>query len=197
MKTWVPLLLGCLLVATSHAQTRREVYQWKDADGVTHFSDQPQPGARKIVLNGAPPASTTTPAAVSPSRPTAAAAAPQAQYDALEIWSPDDEASFFEPDTEIVVRVRPQPSLDEADRLVTYLDGKVLPELNALEHRLTGLPRGAHTVQSAIFGRDGQEKIRSPRITFHMKQPTVANPRNQGPAVRPPPPRPTPRPTPR
>jgi hypothetical protein len=192
MKTWVPLLLGCLLVTTSHAQSRREVYEWKDANGVTHFSDYPQPGARKIVLNGSPSsASTPQRTATSPST-TRPAAAPQAEYDSLEILTPTDETSFFEPDTEIVVRVRPQPSVDAADRLVTYLDGKQLPELNALEHRLTGLPRGAHTVQSAIFGRDGREKIRSPKVTFHMKQTTVANPRNQGPAVRPQP-KPTPR----
>ena len=51
MKTRV-LLLGCLLALSSQAQTRREVYEWKDADGVKHYSDYPQPGARKIILNG-------------------------------------------------------------------------------------------------------------------------------------------------
>ena len=40
MKPWV-LLLGCLLVVTSQAQTRREVWQWRDENGVTHFSDYP------------------------------------------------------------------------------------------------------------------------------------------------------------
>ena len=35
MKTWL-LLLGCLLAFTSSAQSsRREVWQWKDANGVT------------------------------------------------------------------------------------------------------------------------------------------------------------------
>lgn len=195
MKKWV-LLLGCLLVVTSQAQTRREVWQWRDENGVTHFSDFPQPGARKITLN-APPASTAPQAAVATRSPRPAAAATQVQYELLEIWSPDNDAAFFEPDAEIVVRVRLQPELDAADRLVTYLDGQQLPELNALEHRLTNVPRGAHTVQSAIFGRDGREKMRSARITFHMKLPAVSNPRNQGPALRPPAPVPLPRPTPR
>ena len=112
----------------------------------------------------------------------------------LEIWTPTNDTSFFEPDVEITVRVRSEPALDAADRLVTYLDGKQLPDLNATEHRLTGVARGAHTLQSAIFGRDGTEKIRSSQVVFHMKQPTVANPRNQGPAQRPAPPRPTPLP---
>lgn len=186
MKTWVLLLLGCMLVATSHAQSRREVYEWTDANGVKHYSDYPQPGARKITLSGAPTMGTVVPSASSSATANRPAAA-QAEYAALEIISPTDETSFFEPDDEIVVRVRPEPSLDAADRLVTYMDGKQLGEINDLEHRLTGAARGAHTLQSAIFARDGTEKIRSEKITFHMKQTTTVNPRNQGPALRPPP----------
>lgn len=188
MKTWV-LLLGCLLALSSQAQTRREVYQWRDADGVTHFSDYPQPGARKIILNGAPTTATAPASAAAATRSTARPAATEMVYDRLEIWTPDNDASFFEPDAEIVVRIRSEPSVDAADRLVTYVDGKQLPDVNALEHRLTGMSRGAHTVTSAIYSRDGQEKIRSTPVVFHMKQPSVANPRNQGPAVRPPQPR--------
>ena len=54
MKPWV-LLLGCLLAAASLAQTtttRREVWEWRDANGVMHYSDAPAPGARKIVIVG-------------------------------------------------------------------------------------------------------------------------------------------------
>jgi hypothetical protein len=194
MKTWV-LLLGCLLALTSHAQTRREVYQWTDADGVTHFSDFPQPGARRIILNGAP-------AATPPSQPTAAprrappAAPAEVQYDRLEILSPTNDEAFFQPDVEIVVRVRSEPELDAADRLVTYLDGQPLGELNAVEHRLTDIPRGAHSLTSVIFGRDGREKIRSAPVVFHMKLPSVTNPRNLGPSIRPPQAVPLPRPRP-
>jgi Domain of unknown function (DUF4124) len=187
MRTWVLLLLGCMLAATSHAQSRRDVYEWTDADGVKHYSDYPQPGARKITLTGAPTMGTVVPSASSPATTTNKPAASRTEYAALEIISPADETSYFEPDEEIVVRVRPEPSLDSEDRLVTYLDGKQLGEINDLEHRLSGVERGAHTLQSAIFARDGSEKIRSARITFHMKQTTATNPRNQGPALRPPP----------
>jgi hypothetical protein len=197
MKTWVPLLLGCMLVATSHAQSRREVYEWTDADGVKHFSDYPQPGARKITLNGSPSTTTAPPVVATPSSPSRPEAPPEAQYQALEIISPLDQSSFFEVDDEIDVRVRAQPELGSDDRLVTYLDNKELGDLNATEHRISGLSRGAHILQSAIYGRDGKEKIRSPKITFFMKQTADVNPRNQGPALRPPPPKPTPRPTPR
>jgi len=41
------LLAGLVLASATHAQASR-VYQWKDAQGVTHFSDQPPPaGAEK------------------------------------------------------------------------------------------------------------------------------------------------------
>ena len=196
MKTWL-LLLGCLLAFASSAQSsRREVWQWKDANGVTHFSDNPAPGARKIVLNGAPAntAATSTATAAAATRSAAQPAATEVVYDRLEIWSPENDAAFFTPDAEVVIRVRAEPSLDAADRLVTYVDGRQLPDVNALEHRLTGVSRGAHTVTSAIYGRDGKEKIRSASVVFHMKLPSLTNPRSQGPAVRPPQPKPMPRP---
>lgn len=196
MRTWVPVLLGCILVATSHAQTRREVYQWRDANGVTHFSDYPQPGARKIILNGAPQSTSASQAAAAtaePSRSSRPADDRPRQYEALEIVSPYNEQTFFEPDVEIPVNVRTQPGLNSQDRLVTYLDGKPIGDYNQTEHSLSGLVRGAHTLQSVIYDSDGTEKIRSEMVTFFMRQPSIPNPRNQGPAVRPPPPRPQPR----
>lgn len=190
MKTWL-LLLGCLLALASQAQTRREVYEWKDAQGVTHYSDYPQPGARKIILHGsstitsAPKAPTTAAGA----KPAAQPAAQEIVYDRLEIWSPEVGASFFEPDSVISIRIRSEPEVGPTHRLLTYLDGKLLPGENATEHSLTNVERGVHSVTSVIIDRDGKELIRSAPVVFHMKQTTVNNPRNQGPAVRPPQPK--------
>jgi hypothetical protein len=190
MKTW-PLLLGCLLALTSQAQTRREVYAWKDAQGVTHYSDYPQPGARKIVLNGSPATTTATQPSATPAaaRPAAQPGATEVEYERLEIWSPESGANFFEPDSVISIRLRAEPDLGPTDRLLTYLDGKLLPGENATEHSLTNVERGAHSVTSVIVNRDGKELIRSAPVVFHMKQPTMNNPRGQGPAVRPPQPK--------
>jgi len=196
MKTWV-LLLGCLLAFASSAQSsRREVWQWKDANGVTHFSDYPQPGARKILLNGAPSTTTATPPAATPAgaRPAARPGAIEVVYSRLEIWSPENGANFFEPDSVINIRLRAEPALGPTDRLLTYLDGKLLPGENLMEHSLTNVERGVHSVTSVIVNRDGRELIRSAPLVFHMKQTTVNNPRNQGPTLRPPQPVPLPRP---
>ena len=193
MKTWV-LLLGCLLALTSQAQARREVWQWRDADGVTHFSDFPQPGARKVILNGAPTTSAPPPASAAAATPSRAQPAPEVVYDRLEIWSPENGASFFEADSVVSIRIRAEPEVGPTHRLLTYLDGKLLPGENATEHSLTNVERGVHSVTSVIVNREGRELIRSEPVVFHMKQTSVANPRNQGPAVRPPQPVPLPRP---
>ena len=191
MKTWV-LLLGCLLALASEAQTRREVWQWRDANGVTHFSDYPQPGARKIVLNGSPSSTSSTAntsSAAAATRSTGQPAAAEITYDRLEIWSPESGASFFEPDVAINVRLRLEPELGPTDRLLTYLDGKLLAGENATEHSLTNVERGVHSLTSVVVNRSGRELIRSAPVVFHMKLPTATNPRNQGPALRPPTPR--------
>jgi hypothetical protein len=193
MKTSV-LILGCLLATVSLAQStvRREVWQWVDENGVTHFSDQPTPGARKIVLTGANPTA-------APQSSAAAAAVtrrpprPAVQYSSLEIWQPANDEAFFGTDAEVNVRLRSDPSVAEGDRLVTYLDGRLLEGENLLEHRLTGLPRGSHTLMSVIVDAQGAERIRSAPVVFHIQQPSVNdNPRNRGPALRPAPPKPPP-----
>jgi hypothetical protein len=194
MKTSV-LLLGCLLATASLAQstaTRREVWEWKDADGVTHYSDYPSPGARKIVLVG------STPTAVAPSTPEPAArnapkprAPADVQYDRLEIWLPANDATYFGADAVVEVRLRSEPALAPGDRVLTYLDGKLLPGENQYEHSLSGVVRGAHALTSVILDAKGNEKIRSAQVVFHVRQPGVANPRSQGPALRPPQPKTT------
>ena len=129
MKTWL-VLLGCLLAFTSSAQSsRREVWQWKDANGVTHFSDYPAPGARKIVLNGSPASTAAEPpaSAAAATRSRAQPAATEIVYQRLEIWSPESGANFFGADAAVNIRIRSEPELGPTDRLLTYLDGKLLP----------------------------------------------------------------------
>ena len=197
MKTSV-LLLGCLLATASLAQstqTRREVWQWVDENGVTHFSDQPTPGARKIVLVGSTPRTSSAPApssAAAATRGTTPPAAAPVQYNSLEIWQPANGATFFGADATVEVRLRSEPELAPGDRLLTYLDGRLLPNENANEHVLSSLDRGVHSLTSVIVDRQGNERIRSAPVVFHIKQPTADNPRNRGPAQRPAPPRPPP-----
>lgn len=196
MKTCV-LLLGCLLATASFAQstqTRREVWQWRDANGVTHFSDQPVPGATKMVIGVSQPPPVAAPAPVSAAAAARTAPTPApVSYSSLEIWRPANGESFFGADAVVDVRLRSDPALAPGDRVLTYLDGKLLPGENVLEHSLSNLSRGVHSLTSVILDPQGNERIRSEPVVFHIKQPTVNPPRNVGPSLRP---RPQPLPAP-
>ena len=190
MNKWV-LLLGCLLAMASQAQSttsHREIWEWTDANGVKHYSDAPAPGAKRVVITGHAP--TAAPASRAPSATTTARPADksaQVEYSSLEIWSPENGSSFFGADAVVDVRLRSEPELAPNDRLLTYLDGKLIEGGNAYEHSLSNLDRGVHSVTAVILDNKGNEKIRSAPVVFHIKVQTVNNPTNVGPALKPPP----------
>jgi hypothetical protein len=192
MKTRM-LLLGCLLATAVQAQeSKREMWTWKDANGVTQFSDRPVPGARKVELTGvsSPAASTAGPAATA-GEPAARVAVPApVQYRALEVVSPQNEESFFGADAAVSVQLRSEPELATGHRVVLYLDGRQIGE--GYEHTLSELSRGAHSLTAVILDDQGNERMRSAPRVFYIKQPTTIAPRAVGPNVKTPP-RPTPR----
>jgi hypothetical protein len=194
------LLLGCLLALSVQAQeSKRELWTWKDASGVTQYSDRPVPGAKKVELSTAAPAPRAAVPATRPvptPPPAKPAAASAVQYQSLEIWQPENGASFFAADATVDVRMRSEPELAAGDRLLLYLDGKLVEgATNSYEHNLADLERGVHSLAAVILDDRGNEKIRSEPRVFHIKQTTVNEPRAVGPALKPQPaPKPTPRP---
>jgi hypothetical protein len=184
--TWMLLFaLGLLAATDGDAQSRREVWVWKDDTGVTHYSDVPVPGAKKIEIVGSQPVS--APAAAPPqaswSSPPPAPAA--VRYTLLEFRSPDAGETFFGPDATVLVSVNLEPDLAGDDELKIFYDGT--PVANGSS--LSGMERGEHTLTAVVVDRDNREKIRAER-RFSVQQHVVANPKNKGPAVRPPPPTP-------
>jgi hypothetical protein len=205
MKTRMLWLLCCMLALSSQAQTTgREVWVWRDANGVTHFSDKPEPGARRMIVAGSPPAATqqttTTPSAsagegsVRGEGTAGSAAAQYVRYESLEIVSPTDQETIFSAEGSVPVQIASRPELAAGDRLVVYLNGKPAnaPE-NTYALTISGVERGQHTLTATILDSQGNPKIDSAPRTFFMRQNTIDNPRNVGPALRP---RPTPLPAP-
>ena len=78
--TWMAVSL-LLLVATAHAQT---VYTWKDAKGVSHYSDAPPKQAKANVRTVSVQAAPAAPAAATMRSATATATAPSAARTANE-----------------------------------------------------------------------------------------------------------------
>jgi hypothetical protein len=189
MNIRVPLLLGCLFALSSQAQeSRRELWTWTDANGVTHFSDRPVPGARQIAVSTTTPpprAEAPQPADVAASSPSPEAAA--TTYRSLEIWQPANGESFFGADAAVNVRVRSDPELSQGHTLLLYLDGKLVEgATNSASHTITNLQRGVHSLAAVITDERGNEKIRSEPRVFHVRQPTINPPSAVGPNLRPP-----------
>jgi hypothetical protein len=187
MNIRVLLLLGCLFALSSQAQeSKRALWTWTDANGVTHFSDRPVPGARKVeIATSIPP-----PPQVATPQPADAAAGRNAAaftYRSLEIWQPEQDASFFGADVAVEVRIRSEPELATGHTRRLYLDGKLIEAAdNAETFTLTNLARGAHSLSSVIFDERGNERIRSQPRVFHVRQPTINAPAAVGPNLRPP-----------
>lgn len=195
MNTRVPLLLlGCLFALSSHAQvSTREMWVWKDANGVTHYSDRPVPGARRLEIAGVTSPNPPPPAAAAPGKPAAKPGQPPAaiEYRSLEIWQPENGATYFGADATVDVRMRSEPEVAATDRLMLFLDGKLVEGApNALEHNLANIERGVHSLTAVILDEKGNEKIRSEPRVFHIKQPSTIAPRAVGPKLKPPPPPP-------
>lgn len=195
MKTRLPLLASCLLAFASQAQDSKvQMWMWKDANGVVHYSDVPGPGAVRVDINvskGQPGAAPATPGAGASSSPAPPAQA--ATYASLAIVQPANEASYFDADAVVDVQIAMDPALAQGDSLFLYLDGKRVGNSgDALGYSLPNVERGTHSLTAVIFDSQGNEKIRSKPVIFYMKQHANAAPAAVGPAVRPPP-KPTPK----
>jgi hypothetical protein len=195
MKTRLLALAAIVCVSSVHAQeSKREVWIWTDANGVTNISDRPVPGARRTEIA----TFSNPPPEVAPAAPPSGAreqAAPAVQYRLLEIWEPEQDASFFGADVAVNVRMRVEPELAPGHRIFLFLDGKPIEgATDSLEHTLTGVPRGAHSLTAVIWDAGSTELFRSQPRVFHVRQPTVNSPAAVGPNLRPRPPAPAPRP---
>jgi hypothetical protein len=90
-------------------------------------------------------------------------------YARLEIWEPANETSFFGTDSIVNVRIRSTPSLQAGDRLLNYVDGKLIGQENAFEYQISNIDRGVHSLTSVIVDPKGNEKVRSGAVVFYVK----------------------------
>jgi hypothetical protein len=184
MRTALYVLLALAAVPAFAGQT---VWKWVDEKGVTHFSDQPMPGATKMELNSAPPSSsepapTSTPPASATTTPSGPA------YSRLVVESPQQDESVVNSGGKVTVRLASTPALAPEHVVNLYLDGARVNGVspNAMSHELNEVPRGTHTLKVVVSTTDGQMIQESPPTTFHVRQESIAKP-PVGPAMRNPP----------
>jgi len=171
----VLVVLGILLAAAASATT----YKWVDRNGVTHYSDRPQPGAEIVELR---PAQTfDAPATATPGLRTTARnqqARTTVPYDQLDLWKPANDEVITNTGNTVPVRLRLEPDLQAGHTIWLYLDGKRVDGQpgNALSFDLTDVARGTHTISAVVADVSGSPLIKSQSVTFHLRQPSALAP---------------------
>ena len=181
--------LYVLLALAAPAFAAQTVWKWVDDKGVTHYSDQPVPGAIKMELNSSSRSSspsTPPPAVSSPPPQTQTAPARRGPaYSRFVIESPQPDESIVNTGGKVSVRISSTPSLSDDVSLEVFLDGNKVEGLSrsSMATELSDVPRGSHTLKAVLKDQAGSVIQETPAITFHVRQESIAKP-PAGPKVR-------------
>jgi len=166
------VLLGLLVAAGAFA----EAYTWTDADGIVHFSDRPEPGAKRIELGeskSSRPRPTTAAVPTSGNAGDEQAAAPQPfSYESIDIASPASEETLWNIEGVVNVSLAITPALKPGHQVRVYFDGT--PQtVNSASFQLEEVWRGVHNLQAEVIDETGTLMIRSRPSRFYVQQNTV------------------------
>ena len=167
-------ILVALGVLVAGAALAEEAYTWTDENGVVHFSDRPQPGAKQIQL---PEQNVRRPSPTSSrSDPGAAAAETEPagpfQYQSLEISAPGAEETLWNIEGVLNVTLDLQPALQPGHQVRVYYDGE--PRMvSGTSFQIQEVWRGVHNLQVEIIDETGTLMIRSRPNRFYVQQATV------------------------
>jgi hypothetical protein len=159
------------------------VYKWTDSDGVVHYSDQPQPGAERVVT------SSNTSNGVGPGGTSArggsgggAQKPPAKSGTSMSIETPAPEQVFF--GEEIVpVRLHLEPALTERQTITWRLNGAVLADqpADAEAFNLQNLNRGSYQLTATLADAVSGDTQTTQSVTFYVRQPSELAPQHKKP----------------
>jgi len=160
------------------------LYKWVDADGVTHYSDRPAPGAVQVHIANAQTYKSNPVGA--PNQRTQTAGPKGGKYSRVQITSPTDGQSFVDTGGKVEIAADLAPALAPANQLWFQIDGTRQPEPAGPGNAATfEVERGTHTAAAVITDADGHELVTSAPVTFYVLQHSIATP-PRGPALTPP-----------
>jgi hypothetical protein len=185
--------LGLLLIF-SCAATAQAVWKYVDEQGVTHYTDQPVPGAQKIELRSGSAATSSANQASSSASTTNVSQ--QGEYRTFEIVKPSDQGSVVNTGGVLQVSIQLAPAVQPGHTVKLYLDGNLVEGYprDALEYEVPDVPRGIHTLLGVILDANDRRVLESNKVTFTMRQKSIAVQPPVGPTLRPPSKPPAPRP---
>lgn len=159
------------------------VYKWTDKDGVVHFSDQPVPGAEKIVTSSGAPTDTLVAAAEAETPVPQPQSKPRNATNqailVLAIDSPAREQVFFNDDV-VSVRLHVEPGLQRNQTVTWNLNGQPLDqEPRALSFALPTLPRGTYVIGATVSDSTTGVSQTADNVTFYVRQPSELAPQHK------------------
>ncbi|HNP63147.1 MAG TPA: DUF4124 domain-containing protein [Woeseiaceae bacterium] len=165
------ILLGLLAAAGALA----EAYTWTDENGVVHYSDRPEPGAKVVQLESSGnrrPQAAARPTAPANAENAGNAAVPDFRYERLEIASPAPEETLWNIGGTLNVTLALTPALQEGHQVRVYFDGTPRT-VQGSSFQIEEVYRGVHNLQAEIVDETGKLMIRSLPNRFYVQQNSV------------------------
>lgn len=94
----------------------------------------------------------------------------QGSYTGAAVVQPANEQTVHDNDGNVTVRVAVTPGLAPGHRVVLLLDGRPIGQQMGGTFPLSGIERGAHTLQAQVVDSNGKTLIASHPVTFYMWQ---------------------------
>lgn len=179
MKKILAILLLLPLVCSA------EIYKYQDEKGYIYYTDQPQPGAKKVELR---PTTVTrkdddTLNSKDSSKKTTDKAAAEKdkkedavkEYRIFSIADPVNQQTFQ--NTRLIpVTIKVEPELFEGDKVTVLLDGQEVMTQAATQFIINNPNRGTHTVTAKLINANGQVLKTSNSVTIYVHYSTLNNP---------------------
>jgi hypothetical protein len=149
------------------------VYKWVDANGVTHYSDQPNPNAQKLEVGSAQTYASKA-AAVAPPQ---VATTPAGTATAVCVIDSPGAGQVFQ-DANTVTGHVTLANGGEGSRTMLRLDGQDISALVAGggSFTLSQLDRGDHTLTVQVTNSTGDVTCQGTAVTFSIRQRSVIPP---------------------
>ncbi len=167
----VLVLLGLLASTAALAQA----YTWVDDEGITHYSDRPEEGAKQINLSEY---SRNTGTRIYRRRPAAEEADKATEdtgpfkYKSLAVVSPGPEETLWNIEGVLNVTLALSPGLQSGHRVRVYFDGKPR-EVSGSSVQIEEVYRGVHNIQVEVIDETGKLMIRSVTNRFYVQQNSI------------------------
>jgi hypothetical protein len=154
-----------------------DAYTWTDEDGIVHYSDRPQPGAKRVALpesksGSRAPVNRSTTTTTSGDADEAVEDAGPFRYESLEVSAPAPEETLWNIEGVLNVSLALSPALQPGHQVRVYFDGT--PRMvSGASFQIDEVFRGVHNIQAEVLDETGKLMIRSLPNRFYVQQNTV------------------------